>query len=267
MRYQYIKSKNNDLLKQIRKLKEKKYRDEAKLFLVEGTRFIEEAFKTDFKVKYIFLVEESLANPRINSILEKASHDIKINILTSELFKGICSTENPQGILAVAEYRENSLPQSSEEKDFCVFVDKVQDPGNLGTIIRAAHASGAFAVILRKGTVDLYNEKTLRSTMGSIFHIPVIYDVEAEYLSGLIDKGYTVVSSSLNTDLDFYSYSFDKKLVLVVGNEGNGISSEIIEISHVLVKLPMPGGAESLNVGVATGIMLYEIVRQRQLKK
>lgn len=267
MEFQYIKSKNNELLKQIRKLKDKKYRDDTNLFLVEGTRFIEEAIDTDFKIKNIFITEESLSNTRINNIVAKQKSNVKISILTMDLFKSICSTENPQGILAVVKYKESSFNDITENNNFYVFVDKVQDPGNLGTIIRAAHASGASAVILRRGTVDLYNEKTLRGTMGSIFHIPIIYYVDTDYLNELINRGYTIISSSLNTDVNFYSCNLTKKVVIVVGNEGNGISDEIIKLSNILVKLPMPGGAESLNVGVATGIMLYEIVRQRQLVK
>ncbi|SHK23065.1 RNA methyltransferase, TrmH family [Hathewaya proteolytica DSM 3090] len=263
MRYQNIESKNNEVLKKVKKLKDKKYRDAERLFIAEGIRFVEEAVKTQFPLKYIFVSKDQYDNERINSILKGVDDSVSVNLVPHDLFKGICSTENPQGILAVAKTNsEFTLVSPKEKKGFYVFVDCVQDPGNLGTIIRTAHAAGALGVILRKGTVDLYNEKTLRSSMGSVFHLPVICDMESDYLMVLKHMGYTIISSSLDTNNNFYNINCKKPLVIVLGNEGNGISSEILKISDELVKIPMPGGAESMNVGVAAGILMYEIVRQ-----
>ena len=144
----------------------------------------------------------------------------------------------------------------------------MQDPGNLGTIIRTAHASGALGVILRKGTVDLYNDKTLRSTMGSIFNVPVVYDNDdLDTILSLKNNGFKVISSSLDTDYNFYDIDLTGKCIIVVGNEGNGISSEIFAISDEKFKIPMPGGAESLNVGIATSVIAFEAVRQRTILK
>lgn len=260
MELQYIQSKNNELLKQVRKLKEKKHRDKNNMFIVEGIRFVEEAIKSFFQVKYIFVSEEIVENERVNNILNSLDLQVKVYCVGNELLKTLCSTENPQGIIAIVENKELIL---EDKQGFLIFVDKVQDPGNMGTIIRTAHAAGALGIILRKGTVDIFNEKTLRSTMGSIFHVPIIYNKDIDYISDLKNKGYKLISSYLQTDKSFYDLSLKGNIVLVVGNEGNGISNEIIEISDELVKLPMPGDAESLNVAVCAGIMMYEAVRQR----
>ena len=144
-----------------------------------------------------------------------------------------------------------------------MLADKIQDPGNMGTIIRTAHAAGALGVILTKGTVDIYNEKTLRATMGSIFKIPVIYDNDLSLVQKLRDSGFKLVTSSLDTDKNFYDIDLREKIIISVGNEGNGISDEIYDLCDLKVKIPMPGGAESLNVAVAASIMMYEVVRQK----
>ena len=150
--------------------------------------------------------------------------------------------------------------------DFYLLCDKLQDPGNLGTIIRTAHAAGVDGIILTKGTVDIYNEKTIRASMGSLFHIPVIYDdKDNTIVKGLCNKGFSLLSTSLEGDKDFFEEDLSGKLIISVGNEGNGVSKEIYELSDKKVKIPMPGGAESLNVAIAASIILYEKVRQNKL--
>jgi TrmH family RNA methyltransferase len=133
----------------------------------------------------------------------------------------------------------------------------------MGTIIRTAHATGALGVIITKGTVDIYNEKTLRGTMGSIFRIPVLMDEDLTLVTKLRDAGFKLITSSLDTDKNFYDVNLKEKVIIAVGNEGNGISDEIYDICDLKVKIPMPGGAESLNVAVAASIMMYEVVRQK----
>jgi len=145
--------------------------------------------------------------------------------------------------------------------------DKLQDPGNLGTIIRTAHAAGVDGIILTKGTVDVYNEKTIRASMGSLFHVPVIYDdKDNTIIKSLCNRGFSLLATSLEGDKDFFEEDLSGNLIISVGNEGNGVSKEIYELSNKKVKIPMPGGAESLNVAIATSIILYEKVRQNKLK-
>ena len=156
------------------------------------------------------------------------------------------------------------MNNSTEEikGDFYLLCDKVQDPGNLGTIIRTAHAAGASGIILTKGTVDIYNDKTIRSTMGSVFYLPIIYDNDLSFLKKLKEDGFSLVTTSLQESKNFFEEDLRVKVILGVGNEGNGISDEIFAMSDKKVKIPMPGGAESLNVAVASSIILFEKVRQ-----
>lgn len=259
---QYITSKENSLIKNVKKLKEKKHRVKEGLFLIEGFRFIEEAIKSSYNVKYIF-IDESSPSELYDKYIKKYNLNDSTYMVSKNIFNAIASTETPQGSVAVIE--DKKLPVVDCE-GFYVLVDKVQDPGNLGTIIRTAHASGSLGIIMTKGTVDIYNEKTLRSTMGSIFNIPIIEDKDLSFVNELRNKGFKVITSSLDTENNFYDVDLSGKVIISVGNEGNGISEEIYNISDEKVKIPMPGGAESLNVSVASAIMMYEVVRQKDIK-
>ena len=189
--------------------------------------------------------------------------NIKIYQMRNDLFSQLSSTENTQGVIAVSNIN-NSI--NDINGDFYLLCDKVQDPGNLGTIIRTAHAAGVNAIILTKGTVDIYNDKTIRSTMGSIFYTPIIYDNDLSLLKKLKDEGFSLVATSLEESKNFFDEDLSGKVILSVGNEGNGISEEIFALADKKVKIPMPGGAESLNVGIATSIILFEKVRQSLYK-
>lgn len=251
-----IESKENKLFKDTKKLKEKKWRIKNKKYLIEGVRIVEEAIKAKVKIDAIFL-EEDLEDARINAFLEGQSFNSYV--LSKELFKSLCSTETPQGVIAIVD-----LSNSIEKKNgnFYILADKVQDPGNMGTIIRTAHAANAKGVIITKGTVDIYNEKTIRSTMGSIFYLPVIEDQDLECTKKLIDNGYKLLVSALDAEKNFFEEDLSGNYIIAVGNEGNGVSDEIKDLATVKVKIPMPGEAESLNVSVACAIMIYEKVRQ-----
>jgi RNA methyltransferase, TrmH family len=260
---QHITSKDNNLIKETKKLKEKKYRNEKELFIIEGFRFVEEAIKSSFHIETIFINENSLLKFSDYGLESNVKGNTKVISLSDGVFKTLSSTDSPQGILAVVKMNSGEVFQNNGNY---VLVDKVQDPGNLGTIIRTAHAADCCGVILTKGTVDLYNEKTLRSTMGSIFNIPIIEDKDLNFTNGLRSKGYKLVCSSLDTKHNFYDIDFKDNLIISVGNEGNGISEELYNISDIKVKIPMPGGAESLNVAVAASIMIYEGIRQKSIK-
>jgi TrmH family RNA methyltransferase len=250
-----IRSRDNKTIKEIKKLHERKHRNQQKKFIVEGQRFVKEALESDFEIEYVIINE---------SVMDKFS-DLKIEetsklIVTETVFKDLCDTKMPQGIMAIVKNKEVKI---NTDAGFYVLLDKVQDPGNMGTIIRTANAAGANGVILTKGTVDIYNEKTLRATMGSIFKIPIIIDEDLKFVSELKNSGFILVCSSLDTDKNFYEINLSGKVIIALGNEGNGISNEIYNICDERVKIPMPGSAESLNVGIASGIMMFEVVRQK----
>jgi RNA methyltransferase, TrmH family len=248
------------LIKETKKLKEKRFRVERNQFLVEGFRFVEEALKSTFQVPYIFLSEEALErweSFQLNELLQSAS---KLYIVKEAILKLLSSTETPQGVIAVVN--QNNMHLEIKE-GFYVLVDKIQDPGNMGTIIRSAHAAGAAGVITTKGTVDIYNEKTLRSTMGSIFNIPIIEDKDLSIIDSLKNSGFKLIVSSLEDSKNFYEVDLTDNVIIAVGNEGSGISEEIYKLGDMKVKIPMPGNAESLNAGAAASIMMFETVRQK----
>jgi TrmH family RNA methyltransferase len=259
-----ISSKDNALIKEVRKLKDKKQRLEKGEFLIEGFRFVEEALKSSYEVSAIFLEEGSLGKWESYSLHEKLQLNTKVYIVTSSILKLISTTETPQGIAAVIK---NQVSVLNKKDGFYILVDKLQDPGNLGTTIRSAHAAGASGVIMTKGTVDAYNEKTLRSTMGSIFNIPVIEDEDLTLVKDLKASGFKLVVSSLEDSENFYNVDLRDKVIIAVGNEGSGISKEVYDLGDLKVKIPMPGGAESLNAGAAASIMIFEIVRQKLTTK
>jgi len=257
-----IQSKDNSILKEVKKLHKKKFRNETESFLVEGFRFVEEALMSSFNIPYIF-ISESVVDKYINSDVKKMiQEDTEVYLVSENIFKDLCETVTPQGILAVVKNRKVDF---QNKEGFYILVDRVQDPGNMGTIIRTAHASGALGIITTKGTVDIYNDKTLRSTMGSIFNIPIIEDIDLKLLNNLKSMGFKLIVSSLDTDNNFYDIDLKTKAIIAVGNEGNGISNEISRLGDEKVKIPMPGGAESLNVAVSAAIMMYEAVRQKNV--
>ncbi|MGL5245851.1 MAG: TrmH family RNA methyltransferase [Sarcina sp.] len=255
-----IESKNNSLYKELKKLKEKKHRVIKGEYLIEGLRFVEEALKSNVVIKYIIFTEDFYG--KNENLFVNINKEIKCITLSKQLFQGLTSTETPQGVVAVIEMQNTVL----KDGDIIVLVDKVQDPGNMGTIIRTAHAVGAAGIVTTKGTVDIYNDKTLRSTMGSVFYLPVIEDSSLELVKDLKKQGFRLLVSSLQGEKDFFEENLQGKIIIAVGNEGNGISDEVYELSDIKVKIPMPGNAESLNVAVATSVMLYEKIRQNLMK-
>ena len=257
-----IESKENNLFKNTKKLKERKNRNKSSKYIIEGFRLVQEAFKANVDIDYLIVTED--AQGKVDQfLLDYITENIKIYKMNESLFKELVSTENPQGILAVINMNIIPIDAGGE---FYLLCDKLQDPGNLGTIIRTAHAAGVQGIILTKGTVDIYNEKTIRSTMGSIFYIPIQYDDDnLSLVKNLKEDGFNLVVTSLDTDKDFFEEDLRGKVILTVGNEGNGISAEVLDLADTKVKIPMPGNAESLNVAIATSVIMYEKVRQDRL--
>lgn len=252
----------NNIFKDTKKLKDRKNRSKNSKYIIEGIRLVEEAIKAKLPIEYL-LIEEGLEE-KINNNFKFDINKFKVYIIKKQLFKELSETLNPQGIIAVAKFHEN---QFKEYGKFYLLCDKIQDPGNLGTIIRTAHAAAVDGIILTKGTVDIYNDKTIRSTMGSMFYIPILLEDENLSLTKtLIGEGFSLVATSLEGENDFYKEDLTGKIIITVGNEGNGVSKEIYELCDKKVKIPMPGGAESLNVGVAASIIMYEKVRQSSIK-
>lgn len=252
-------SRDNKNVKLALKLKHKKYRELENKFLIEGIRFVEEAIKEE-------LVDCIFYSNRLNKSEESyrvLQNELPKYELEDGLLKELSGTESPQGVVAVV--RKHTYRLEDLSTDFIVISDGIQDPGNLGSIIRTADAAGAGAVILLKGTVDLYNDKTLRATMGSIFHLPILQvDSFEELVQQLTKEGFEIYASNLERSQGLYQCSFLGKVAIVIGNEANGMPDAHLALATHKVRIPMPGSAESLNAAAAAAVMIYEVLRQRQ---
>ena len=259
---QIITSKDNEIIKNIRKLKEKKYRDANNEYLIEGIKLIKEAVEEKAKIKLIVVCEESIEDGDIDQKLlyEIAKYDcIYVN---KKVFSILTDVQNPQGILAVIE-KKNNEENINYKEDIIVVLDGIQDPGNLGTILRTIDSVGLSQVIVSKETADSYNPKVVRSTMGAIFRVNVIESEDLlQTLKNLKKHKYKIMATSLETNNSIYDVDYNKK-VLVIGNEANGVSKEVLEYADEKIKIPMIGKTESLNASVATAVILYEYVRRK----
>lgn len=256
---QVITSKDNEIVKDIKKLKDKKYRDQANKFIIEGTRILEDAILENAQIDMIVICEDCVKNIDKKLMYEIAKHNCVY--VTEKVFNTISDVTNPQGVLAVIK-RDLNNAQIDYSEQIIVVLDGIQDPGNLGTILRTIDSANLKQVIVSKQTADSYNPKVVRSTMGGIFRVNVIQaDNLVEELKQMQKQGFEIVVTSLDTDDSVYDISYTKK-VIVIGNEANGVSEEVQEIADKKVKIPMLGKTESLNASVAAGIMIYEYVRQ-----
>lgn len=261
-----ISSNQNSLIKEIKALKIKKHREERKQFFIEGTRFVEEALKEKANIANVLVSDklvQSAEGKTLIAMMERENY--KLYHLPDTLFKDISDTDNPQGILAVVNMESHGLHSIlRDSNNFIVVLEAIQDPGNLGTIIRTADAAGATGIILSKGCVDVYNPKVLRSTMGSVFHVPICASEDLlQDLTHVKSKGIKVYAAHLKGKLNYYEVDSWSNSAVIIGNEAKGISEETAEAAHVLVKIPMIGRAESLNASVAAGLLIYEGLRDR----
>lgn len=265
-----MKGMSNGRIKYVRRLANARFREKEKKFLVEGIRFVEEILGSDWPVEMLIYCKRSMQNPRGKNLLVTAAarHAILMEV-AEDVFAELAETTTPQGIIAVAPRRCYSLTDMAEVKDpaLLVVVDGVQDPGNLGAIVRSADAAAADGVILLKGTADIYNPKSLRATMGSIFHLPVIQGAAAdEVISFLNHQGIKTVAGDPRGEKVLFEIDLKVSCALVVGSEAIGTRKVLKENVDELVRIPMPGGAESLNVANSVSIMFYETLRQRGVR-
>lgn len=259
---QSISSKENELIKHIKKLKDKKERDISNEYVIEGIKLIQEAIQENVNIKQIIVCDDCDKTESMPKDLmyEIAKYDCIY--VTKKIFKYISEVQEPQGILAVIE--KNNLDREIDySQDIIVALDDVQDPGNLGTILRTVDSIGLTQILVSKGTADSYNPKVVRSTMGAIFRIKIIECEDLEKTLKEIKKHkFKVVVTSLQTENSIYEINYNKK-VIVIGNEAKGVEKDIQELADEKIKIPMLGKTESLNASVATGIVLYEYVRQK----
>lgn len=243
-----ITSKANNLIKKTKKLLQKKHRKSS--YLIEGWHLFKEAQKAGATFLNIFVLEE---------MSERLGDLEGITLVSSEVLKELTDTPTPQGIVAEIALEELPLPDVSRGR--YLILEDVQDPGNLGTMVRTADAAGLDAIFISDKSADLYNSKTLRSMQGSHFHLPVYRVNVLDLMVEMNAKGLPTLATTLSDQsVDYQSLGDYDSFALVMGNEGQGISQTMTELARTLVHITMPGQAESLNVAVACGIMLFHLV-------
>lgn len=246
------------------KAKERKKNNE---YVVEGIRMVSEA-PADLLVK-IYMSERFQNNNSeyVKELVKKQGiSDDSIEIVADNVFDRMSQTQTPQGIMAVVRMKDNSLSDMLSGNPLLILVENLQDPGNLGTIIRMGEGAGVTGVIMSPNTVDIYNPKTIRSTMGSIFRVPFIYVQDfGEAVSECQKSGVKVYAAHLDGKNTYLGEDYSMPTAFLIGNEGNGLTDDITKQADTLIRIPMEGEVESLNAAIACTILTYEAVRQRNV--
>ena len=247
-----ITSKDNEIIKNIKKLKEKKYRLDS--YIVEGIKMVKEAISENQEIALIAIREDLK--------IDFNTKNTKIVTISNKIFNDISDVKTPQGILAVIKKNQNNQIETNQE--YILALDSLQDPGNMGTIIRTADSANINQIIINKTTVDPYSPKVIRSTMGAIYRTNIIEveDLKAT-LKEMQSNGFQIITTDLKATQSIYDINYNNKTVVVIGNEANGVSQEILQIADKKVIIPMLGKTESLNASIAASIMIYEYVRQK----
>ncbi len=256
-----ITSTSNAQIKKLLQLQRKsKVRDEEQIFLAEGLRMFLEVPKD--RVQKVYISETLYDKKKQELNLDRFS----VEILSDTVFQHVSDTKTPQGILCVVQQKKYEIEELLKlENPHFIVLDNLQDPGNLGTIVRTAEGAGVNAVFLSKESVDIYNPKTIRSTMGSIYRMPVVYvDDLLELLDTFKKKGIKSYAAHLEGEKDYDKENYQSGTAILVGNEGNGLRDEVADHADVWVKIPMQGQVESLNAAIAASILMFEVYRQRR---
>lgn len=251
-----IRSKDNSTFKLAVKLTKRKFRDETGMYLLEGVKPVLDAIDNGQRIEHIF-IEESNSDIGIPGFPESM-----VIGLDSKLFAEISDTNTSQGLIAMVQQQpsdDDRLNQLLQADGSLIVLDRIQDPGNMGTMIRTAEAAGMAGVILMKGCVDPYSPKVVRAAAGSLFRIPVVQKVsETALFAGVKETGRKMFVTALEDAIDYSDGEYDDKSVIVIGNEGQGVSENFKDAADFKIKIPMAGAIESLNAAVAAGILMYE---------
>lgn len=267
-----ITSTSNQQMKNVSALlKKSKERKNSKTFVVEGPRMVVEAAIEALKAIY---VAESFENSKENTSLLRELKDkcSKANaiyeVVADNVFKSVSDTQTPQGIMAVVAMPEYDLEQLlNGNKTHLLILESIQDPGNLGTMVRTGEGAGVTGIIMNKTTVDLFNPKTIRSTMGSIYRVPFYVTEDlAGTMKELQEKGISLYAAHLKGEHAYDEEDYTKACGFLIGNEGNGLSDEIANLADDFIKIPMEGQVESLNAAISATLLMYEANRQRRRK-
>lgn len=251
----YITSASNNIVKEILSLKNKKFRDELGLFSIEGKKQIDE-IPAEWNIKYLVAVK---------GFENKIPNKNKVYFVSDSIFKKISSTVSPQGIMAVVEKKKFNIKDIIAAKDgLFVILDCLQDPGNLGTIIRSSAAFDVNGIFISKNSTDVYSSKVVRSAMGAIFKVPIVTECDVEEILKILkNKNITVYSLDIAAQKYISETDFKNSSAIIIGNEANGIEEKIINMADERIKIKMVKNMDSLNASVACSVALYEISKQK----
>lgn len=261
-----IRSRQNRWIRWVRSLGDRGERREQGLTVIEGSRLLAEALDAGVALPLVLYTPEMASSPPGTSLLEKAAaRGSRLVCVSREALEGCAQTVTPQGVVAVGEFSERPFPPGGlgHPRGVLVVLDEVQDPGNVGTIVRAGLAAGARGVLLGPGTAELSSPKTLRATAGAAFRLPAWRVTAWDVLALLKEQGWRLLAARSRGGLPPHAVDLRSGVVILLGNEARGLAPDLVEMAHATVTIPMPGGAESLNVAMAGTILLYESVRQR----
>ena len=256
-----LTSIQNPLVKQARKLHRAKERQKQNLLLLEGTNLVEAACQVDYKLDIIFHTDRWGEN-HPSLCLKIADKSIKLQLVSSEVLNAIATTINPDGVVAIAPRCIKQAPIIAQTK-LGIAIERLQDPGNLGTIIRSAVATNVDSLWLSNDSVDIYNPKVLRASVGEWFRLPIATQQNlAEVTMQHKQAEVQIIATASDASKSYWDLDFTRPSLILLGNEGAGLSKELIALADEKVKIPLDNGVESLNVAIATALMLYEAQRQ-----
>ena len=259
-----ITSFSNATVKAIRKLEQKKYRQQTGTFFIEGLRTVGEAIQTGAPIESLVVAPDLLVSKFGQSLLaEPAARDLKRIEVSAEIYEKLAHKEGPQGIGAIVHQEWQSLANlEAEPDDLWVALESVADPGNLGTVMRTADGVGAKGIILLGNTTDPYDPAAVKASMGAIFSLKLVHPSWPEMQNWTQEQKLMLVGTSDHGATDYQEIRYQRPLVLMMGSERHGLPDEMIAAYDHLARIPMTGRSDSLNLAIATAVMLYEIHNQ-----
>lgn len=260
-----ISSSQNDKIKYLNKLYRSRTRRQEGVFVLEGKRLIEAALAGGADFERVFLSPAFFKAEKNKNLIAELKNKLSLDLVSEELLKETAATVNPQGIIAIVKEPQYSSRDFFQKADKILLLDRIQDPGNMGTMIRTAAAAGFEAVISLKGSVDIYNQKVIRASMGGIFAIPIWQKVaKNDFAEALKADGaaYELLAADIKAEKYHFEHQYQKKVILMIGNEANGLADDLLNRADVKVKIPLKGEMESLNAAIAAAVISFEILAQ-----
>lgn len=261
-----VYSRHSPHIRRLRLLQSREERDKTGLYLIDGVRFLSQAVKQNVKIETVFVAPELLQNSAAQRLVRKLQRDgVPILRVTPEVYHSVSQAEEPQGIGAIARQKWERLDQVRPSRGLCwLAVEAVQAPGNFGTILRASEAVGGVGVILIGAEADPYDPATVWASMGALFNQRLIRAAPQEFAEWKKRRQCALIGTSPTAAQDYTAVAYPDCSILLIGGEKRGLSDFMLDLCDLRVKIPMTGSADSLNVAVATGVLLYEIFNQKR---